>query len=156
MSAVAVAGSVVAARLDAGPLWLLTWILTAGLATGCGLAAMLIKARNVKESLFAGAGRRFALGMFPPLAAGIVLTGVLFQLELYALMPGMWLLLYGAGVVTAGAFSVRVVPVMGACFMTLGAAALFAPAGWGDVLMAAGFGGLHAAFGVIIARRYGG
>lgn len=156
MSAVAIGGAVIAAQFDAGPGWLLTWILTAGLATAFGLVAMLIKARNVNQSLFVGAGRRFALGLLPPLAAGIVLTGVLFRFKLYALMPGMWLLLYGAGVITAGAFSVRVVPVMGACFMALGTAALFAPANWGDAFMAVGFGGFHAVFGVIIARRYGG
>jgi hypothetical protein len=65
-------------------------------------------------------------------------------------------MLYGAGVITGGAFSVRIVPVMGICLMACGAVALLAPAAWGDVFMALGFGGLQIAFGIVIARRYGG
>jgi hypothetical protein len=66
------------------------------------------------------------------------------------------LLLYGTAIVTGGAFSVRAVPIMGLCLMALGAGALFAPATWGNLFMAAGFGMVHIAFGFWIALRYGG
>jgi len=87
---------------------------------------------------------------------GALLTVALYRADRTALLPGAWLLLYGTGVVTGGAFSVPVVPVMGMSLMTLGAAALFAPAAWGDWWMAAGFGLGHIVFGTIIVRRYGG
>ena len=106
--------------------------------------------------LFNGPGRKFLLGFVPALAAGAVLTGVLFREDLIVLMPGVWLLLYGAGVLTAGTFSEKILPLMGLSFMLLGIAALFSPMEWGDAYMGAGFGGLHLVFGAVITRRYGG
>ena len=72
------------------------------------------------------------LSFSPPMIVGAVLTRVLVQRGLYALLPGVWMLLYGAAVVSAGTYSVRSVPVMGAAFMLLGTVALFAPAGVDD------------------------
>jgi hypothetical protein len=68
----------------------------------------------------------------------------------------MWMILYGVAVITGGAFSVNVVPLMGVSFMALGIAALFSPQGWSNIYMGIGFGGLQIVFGAIIARRYGG
>ncbi len=68
---------------------------------------MLQKAREADTPLFSQPGRKFALSLAPPLAAGAMLTLVLFRAGSVAVLPGLWLLLYGAGVVTSGAFSVR-------------------------------------------------
>ena len=87
---------------------------------------------------------------------GALLTLVLFEHGLVTLLPGVWMLLYGVGVVAAGTFSVRIVPVMGMAFMVVGTVALFAPPTLGTEYMAAGFGGLHLLFGTLIARRHGG
>lgn len=106
--------------------------------------------------MLSGPGRKVAFSLSPPMVVGALLTVVMFRSGLNRAIPGMWLLLYGTGVVTGGMFSVSVVPVMGLCFMALGALALFAPGGWGNWFMAAGFGGLHIIFGTIIARKYGG
>jgi hypothetical protein len=136
--------------------WLQVWIGAAVLAAALGVGSTAWKARAARMPLLSGPGRKFMLSLAPPLAAGAVLTGVLFQAGMSAALPGTWLLLFGTGIVTAGAFSVRVVPVMGLCFMLLGVAALVSPAAWGPAFMAAGFGGLHVVFGTLIARRHGG
>jgi hypothetical protein len=136
--------------------WLMVWI-------GEALVSLLIagwsmdrKARAANMPLFSGPGRKVAFSLSPPLVAGALLTVILYRQHLTNSIPGTWLLLYGVGVVTGGMFSVRIVPVMGLCFMTLGAVALFAPAAFGNWLLAAGFGLLHISFGIVIARRYGG
>jgi hypothetical protein len=136
--------------------WLTVWLAEAVLGVVLGGAALVRKARAASDPLLSGPGRRFGLSFLPPLVVGALLTVMLRQAGLFPAMPGTWLLLYGTAVVTGGAFSVRVVPLMGVCFMVLGAAALFAPAAWWPGFMAAGFGGLHIVFGGIIARRYGG
>ncbi len=136
--------------------WFWVWMFEALLGAGIGVAALLYKAMRAGDPIVHGPGRRFGLSVLPPFIVGALLTYVLWQAKQLALLPAVWLLCYGAGVVTGGAFSMRVVPVMGICFMFLGVAALFAPAGWQSWLLAGGFGGLHIVFGSIIARRYGG
>lgn len=136
--------------------WLTVWSLEALLAVGIGVVTLVHKARSAKVQLFTGAARKFTLSLLPPIIAGALLTLVIYQNDLDFVLPGLWLLCYGAGVVTAGAFSIRIVPIMGLCFMVLGSIALFCPSSWGDMFMALGFGGLQILFGIIIARRYGG
>jgi len=136
--------------------WLITWISLAALALIIALISMQQKAKVSKIPLFSRPGQKFALSCSPPMLAAAILTLSLYNNSNFALLPGMWLLLYGAGIITGGAFSVKVVPVMGICFMVLGLVAVFSPAAWGNAFMALGFGLLHIVFGLIIARRYGG
>ena len=152
----ALGAAFLAARQTASAVWLATWLGEALVAFVLTAAAMFWKARRADISLLAKPSRRFVLALLPPLVAGALLSFVLLASGLTYLLPGIWLLLYGTGVVTGGAFSVRIVPVMGLAFMGLGAIALFAPIAWGNALLAAGFGGLHLAFGAFIAWRHGG
>ncbi|HEY1341508.1 MAG TPA: hypothetical protein VGF59_28555 [Bryobacteraceae bacterium] len=135
--------------------WLAVWTAEAAIAILIGITAAALKSRRVKIPLLSGPGRKFVAGFAPAMLAGALLTFVMFRSGSAVLLPGMWLLLYGAAVLSGGWASVRVVPLMGACFMAVGAAALLLPV-WGDVLLAAGFGGVHIVFGTIIAVRYGG
>jgi len=136
--------------------WFWIWIAEAAVAAAIGGVAMVRKAHAVKVPLFAGPGRRFVVSLSAPMAAGALLTFTLYRDGLAGSLPGVWLLLYGTAVAAGGAFAVPIVPVLGFCFMAAGAAALFAPPAWGDAFMVGGFGGLHIAFGAIIARRHGG
>jgi hypothetical protein len=136
--------------------WLGTWLAEAIISLLIAGWLMDRKARASGTPLLSGPGRKVAFSLSPPMIVGALLTVVLFRAGLTGAIPGMWLLLYGTGVVTGGMYSVSIVPVMGVCFMALGAAGIFAPAAWGNGLMAAGFGGLHIVFGTIIARKHGG
>jgi hypothetical protein len=135
---------------------LYVWIAVAVLAPGVMLWAIVRKARRAHMPLLTGPGRKFVLSFSPPIMVGALLTIVLYRAGLVGTIPGMWLLLYGTAVVAGGAFSVKIVPVMGICFMLAGTLAVFAPPAWNDWIMAAAFGGLHIGFGVPIARRHGG
>lgn len=136
--------------------WLGLWLADAAVAVVVGIVATAWKARLTGTPMTNAAARRFAFAFIPGIAAGALLTLVFVRDHLTARLPGVWLLLYGAAVTSGGAFSVRLVPVMGLCFMVLGALSFAAPAESGSLFMAAGFGALQIGFGIAIARRYGG
>jgi hypothetical protein len=156
MGATALAAAFLASRQNSPRVWLAVWLAEVFVAVAIAASAAATKARRANSSLFRGPGRKFTLSFAPPIIVGGLLTLALFQFGAVSVLPGVWLLLYGTAIVTGGAFSVRAVPIMGLCLMALGSAALFAPASWGNVFMAAGFGIVQIAFGVWIALRYGG
>jgi hypothetical protein len=152
----ALASSFVSAQQKTFKAWLAVWVAEALIALLIAGWSMDRKARAARMPLLSGPGRKVAFSLSPPIFAGAIVTVVLYRSGLTNAIPGLWLLLYGTGVVTGGMFSVSAVPIMGLCFMALGAAALFSPLEFMNWFMAAGFGGLHIVFGVLIARRYGG
>ncbi len=156
MGAAALGAALLAANVTDSRSWLLIWLGAAVVALSIGVIFAAHKARAVKMPVLTGPGRKFMQGLVPPMLAGAVLTAALYRGGQTALIPGAWMLLYGTGVLTGGAASVRVVPIMGLCFILVGAVTLFSPAGWGNAMMAAGFGGLHILFGIVITVKYGG
>lgn len=155
MGTVGLAAAMWAARAATVEEWIRIWSVAAGISAAVGGYAIVRKARRRKESALSGPGRKFMLNFMPAVAAGAALTITMISVGMAQLLPGTWLLMYGTGIVTGGAFSVRIVPAMGVAFMLLGVLALGFPSA-GDVLMGVGFGGLHLGFGAIIAWRYGG
>lgn len=156
MGASALLAAWIASRQSTFDGWFIAWMVEAAVALAIGAVSMQRKAKSGKHSLVSAPARKFALSFAPPLLAGGVITWVLYRNGSGDALPGVWLLLYGAGVVTGGAFSVKVVPVMGVCFMLWGAITMFVPPHWSNLFLALGFGCMHVIFGFLIARRYGG
>lgn len=168
---VALSAALATARTHDGPRWTAVWLTAAAVALPLSAGASAVKARRTARTQHAPAltasGRRLLLSFLPPFTVGALLTGALMHVGFYALLPALWLLSYGAGVSTGGAFSVRAVPFMGLAFLTLGTIALLGdllapattagvPGAWGNACMIAGFGLVHLGFGAYIARRHGG
>lgn len=136
-------------------LWFWIWMTELMVATFIASSLTYLKSRRQGKSLRQATIRKLLAAFLPAMVAGGLFSLVFYQLGLFEVLPGIWLTLYGAAVITAGAWSVRVLPLMGVLFMILGVFALFMPQA-GDILMALGFGGLHIVFGTLIWRHYGG
>jgi len=156
MGVTALIAAVVASRQHTLQGWLSVWLVEAFVGVVIAASAAATKAHRENGKLLSGPGRKFLLSFAPPVLVGGLLTFALANANLHALLPGVWLLLYGTAIVTGGAFSVRAVPIMGLCMMLLGAGALFVPLNMGDFFMALGFGFVQIGFGIWIAQRHGG
>src|SRR3569623_872508 len=156
MGLAGLAAAIIAPAQSSRLAWLLTWLATAVVAVTVGLLGVLFKARNDGVPVLSRPARQFALGFVPAIFVAALLTIVLFRAGLDALLPGMWLLLYGTAVIAGGTFSIRIVPLMGILFLFLGAFALYTAPPVPAVCLGLGCGGLHVVVGVLIARKYGG
>ena len=152
----AILAALLASRQTAPVEWVLVWAAEAILALLISVWFMYDKARSASLPLLTASARKLLFSFTPVFVVGMVITFAFMKRGMYPLLPAVWMLLYGTAVVAAGAFSVRIVPVMGAAFVLMGAVALFVPSSWGTALMIAGFGALHIVFGLVIARRHGG
>ena len=156
MGVIGLAAAVLAANQRSAERWLIVWLLAAAVALSIGITAVLRKAARLGVPLSGAVGRRFAISFLAPLVAGAALTCGMWMHDNWALMPAVWLLLYGTGVLAGGTFSVAAVQLLGVAFMALGITALATPPAWGNVWLGIGFGGLQIAFGLYIARKHGG
>ncbi len=156
MGAIALVAALVGSWQPTGDRWLLVWLAAAAAAAVAGLVAMGRKARRAGATLTGANARRFAVGLAAPFVAGAAITYELWAVRNFTVMAPAWLLLYGAGLLTGGIFSVPAIRLIGALFMGLGMLAILTPPDWGNIWLAIGFGGLQLGFGVYIARNHGG
>jgi hypothetical protein len=136
--------------------WLGVWLAAASVAVIVEVVSMTSKARRAEMTLTGTNARRFFVALAAPLVAGAAITYQLWKLRSFAVMTPVWLLLYGAGVLTGGMFSTPAVRTLGVCFMAAGIVAIATPSEWDNIWLALGFGGLHVGFGAYIARNHGG
>lgn len=156
MGATAVVAAYIAHSQTSLREWLIVWLTEAVLAFFIGLLAMWQKTKLSKTSLFSTPAKKLLMNSLPPFLCGVFITLGLWRFGHFEMMIPVWILCYGAAVVCGGAFSVRAVPLMGWCFIALGAVAFFLPSGWGNAMMGLSFGALHIVFGFIIGRKFGG
>lgn len=156
MGATAIAAAFIANFQPLVKDWLTVWLAEAFLAFAIGLFATWQKSKITKTSLLSAPAKKFAMSFLPPLLCGVLITFGLWRFGHFEMMIPVWISCYGAAVVCGGAFSVKAVPMMGWCFIALGAIAFFSPAGFENSMMALSFGVLHIVFGIIIARKFGG
>lgn len=152
MGAVGLLAAVLAADPRLAADWLVIWLGAGAIALVCGSALMIHQALRSRTALYRGPARKFLLCLVPSLFAGAVITLALWRAHAVQMLPGTWLLLYGCGVAAASTMTVRPVGIMGALFLLLGVTALLLPPHYADLMLGAGFGGLHLAFGIVIGR----
>jgi hypothetical protein len=152
MGSVGVLAALLAADPRLAQYWLAIWLGAGLVALVCGSTLMVHQAVRSGTALYRGPARKFMLCLAPSLFTGAVITITLWRGHAVEMLPGTWLLLYGCGVTAASTMTVRSIGVMGGLFLLLGVAALALPARDADLLLGAGFGGLHLAFGVVIGR----
>ena len=145
----------IAAQQQSNDGWLLVWMLEALLAASIMLMLTAEKARVQGKSLWTGSGRRLLIAFLPTMSVGAIVTLAFHLQDHTLLLPGLWLIIYGAAVMTAGAHSIRPIPVMGLLFILLGTLQLLGVAPM-NLSLGLGFGALHIIFGILIWRQHGG
>jgi len=133
--------------------WLGVWLAAAVVGGGVGFALMTRPASLRGLALSGTPLRKFALGLFPALFGGAVLTAVHWSNGNLHAIPGTWLLLYGCALISASVAATRMIAAMGASFVALSCLALLAPDSLQMLLLGSGFGGLHMFFGFLIGRK---
>ncbi|MBV9695804.1 MAG: hypothetical protein JO005_02640 [Gammaproteobacteria bacterium] len=153
MGTIGLAAAVATQTPALAPHWLAIWVLGALIAAAAGGYLLLRQSARQGFTLWGAPVRKLLLCLVPGIAAGALLTAALARAGTTALLPALWLLLYGSALISVSATTRQLIGVMGALFVLLAVPAYLLPAPAPALALAAGFGGLHLAFGVILRKR---
>jgi hypothetical protein len=138
-------------RLQWSTPFLPTWIGVLIAAAGASLFFTAVLARANREPFWTRAARTVVLALTPAFAAALVLTAVLARVGQEALLPGVWMLMWGVGALSMSFFTPRVLSLLGLAFLGAGAVTLFLPAGNDALKMGLTFGALHLVYGIALS-----
>ena len=128
----------------------LTWM--AVLLAACAFATFFTAqmAHENGEPFWTRQARTVVLALTPALVATLIITAVLIRAGQAAILPGVWMLLWGVGALAMSFFTPRVISLLGMTFMAAGAVVLFLPPLPDWLTMGATFGAVHLAYGVVL------
>ncbi len=135
------------------------WLRTPFLTTWMGVlittvgAVIFFTARLAQangEPLWTRQARTVVMALLPAFGAALLLTLVLFRVGQQALLPGLWMLLWGVGALAMSFFTPRVISMLGATFLAAGTLVLLAPPVHDALSMGLTFGAIHLAYGIVL------
>lgn len=128
------------------PTWL--GVLVAASASTILFTAALHRANG--EPLWTRQARTVTFALLPSLVAALIFTAVLSRVGQQALLPGVWMLMWGVGALGMSFFTPRVISALGATFLAAGTVTLVTGITNDALAMALTFGAIHLAYGTIL------
>ena len=137
-------------RLQFQTPFLLTWMGVLFLACGATVYFTAAMAHANGETIWTRQTKTVVLALSPAVAAVLILTAVLARVGQEALLPGVWMLLWGVGALAMSFFTPRVISVLGLTFMCAGAFILLVYPLNDALAMGLTFGAIHLVYGVVL------
>ncbi len=134
-----------------GTNFVMVW--TSVLLVACAAHCALTSARAHKrgEQAWSRQARTVLLAVLPCFLASVSISVLMARLNRLDLLPALWLLLYGCGVLATSFFAPRSILRLGLSCLTMGTISAVVVPGWPILTMAVGFGMTHLCFGACVA-----
>jgi len=149
VGALALAGAL--ARVWFRTPFLATWLCVLMAAAGATVLFTAAMARANGEPVWTRQARTVTLALAPSLGVALLLTLVLSRAGEEALLPGIWMLLWGIGALAMSFFTPRVISTLGLTFLAAGSLTLLGGVRNDAWSMGLSFGAIHLLFGAILS-----